>query len=134
MSATKARILHVDDHQDTRLIMAALLNSCGYGVLTAGTVAEALAIAKETPFDLFLLDVRLPDGTGIELCQHLRRTWPGVPVVYYSAYGDEGEHQHALSVCGDAYLRKPISIGEIESTIADQLARRSGAADAPTEP
>ena len=48
MERTKARILHVDDHQDTRLMMAALLQDCGYGVLTAGSVAEALELARES--------------------------------------------------------------------------------------
>ncbi len=47
MERTKARILHVDDHQDTRLMMAALLQDCGYGVLTAGSVTEGLELAKE---------------------------------------------------------------------------------------
>ena len=46
MERTKARILHVDDHQDTRLMMAALLQDCGYGVLTAGSVAEGWELAK----------------------------------------------------------------------------------------
>ena len=46
MSQTKARILHVDDHQDTRLMIAALLHDRGYGVLTAGSVSEALELAN----------------------------------------------------------------------------------------
>jgi two-component system, OmpR family, response regulator len=122
MQQTRARILHVDDHQDTRLVMAALLNESGYGVMTAGTIAEALELARDISFDLFILDVRLPDGTGVELCQKLRQMRPGVPVLYYSAYADEGEHGAAL-VCGDAYLRKPVSIAEIESTIARLIAQ-----------
>ena len=119
---TKARILHVDDHQDTRLMMAALLQDCGYGVMTAGSVAEGLELAKEITFDLYILDVRLPDGTGVELCQKLRALRPGVPILYYSAYGNEADHQTALAACGDAYLKKPVSIAEIESLIAKMLA------------
>ena len=94
---TKARILHVDDHQDTRLMMAALLAEAGFGVMTAGTVAEGLNLAKEIAFDLYLLDVRLPDGTGVELCQKLRALHPEIPVLYYSAYGEEQEHQCSRS-------------------------------------
>jgi DNA-binding response OmpR family regulator len=119
---TKARILHVDDHQDTRLMMAALLQDCGYGVMTAGSVAEGLELAKEITFDLYILDVRLPDGTGVELCQKLRTLRPGVPILYYSAYGNEADHQTALAACGDAYLKKPVSITEIENLIAKMLA------------
>ncbi len=110
-------------------MMAALLNDCGYGVMTAGAIAEALELARDITFDLFILDVRLPDGTGVELCQKLRRMRPGIPVLYYSAYADEGENGAAL-VCGDAYLRKPVSIAEIESTISRLLGDAGGAAAA----
>src|ERR1044072_1981922 len=88
MERTKARILHVDDQQDTPLMMAALLQDCGSGVLTAGSVAEGWDLAKEINFDLYILDVRLPDGTGVDLCQKLRAANPKVPILYYSAYGD----------------------------------------------
>ena len=122
---TKARILHVDDHQDTRLMMAALLQDCGYGVLTAGSVAEGFDLAKEILFDLYILDVRLPDGTGVELCKKLKELHPDTPVLYYSAYGDEGDHQNALNACGDAYLKKPVCIADIQDSIARLLAERA---------
>ena len=125
MAQTKARILHVDDHQDTRLMMAALLQDCGYGVLTAGSVAEGFELAKEILFDLYILDVRLPDGTGVELCQKLKEIHPNTPVLYYSAYGDETDHQEALKVCGDAYLKKPVAIADIQESIAQLLAERA---------
>lgn len=114
---TKGRILHVDDHQDTRLLMAALLADCGYGVMTAGSVAEGLELASEIEFDLFILDVRLPDGTGVELCQKLRELGRNVPVIYYSAYGDNAESERAVATCGDAFLRKPLAIEEIEAAV-----------------
>ena len=123
MPSTKARILHVDDHQDTRLMMAALLADAGYGVMTAGSLVEGLQMAKEITFDLYLLDVRLPDGTGIELCQKLRALTPKIPVLYYSAYGDEAEHRQAVATCGDAYLRKPVAIAEVEQAIGDLLGK-----------
>jgi CheY-like chemotaxis protein len=122
MQRTKARILHVDDHQDTRLMMAALLQDCGYGVLTAGTVAEGLELAREIDFDLYILDIRLPDGTGVELCQKLRAMNAKIPILYYSAYGDEADHQDALRTCGDAYLKKPVCIADIQDSIAKLLA------------
>jgi two-component system OmpR family response regulator len=122
MQQTKARILHVDDHQDTRLMMAALLQERGYGVLTAGNVAEALQLAADISFDLYILDVRLPDGTGVELCQKLREMRPGIPILYYSAYGDAAEVESALAKCGDAYLKKPVCIADIEETVAKLLA------------
>ena len=104
--------------------MAALLQDCGYGVLTAGSVAEGFELAKEIDFDLYILDVRLPDGTGVELCQKLRALRPTIPILYYSAYGNEEDHQTALAACGDAYLKKPVCIADIESSIAELLAKR----------
>src|ERR1700682_3413344 len=122
MQQTKARILHVDDHQDTRLMMAALLQDRGYGVLTAGSVAEALELTKDIAFDLYILDVRLPDGTGVELCQKLRAMRPGIPIIYYSAYGDVVAVDRSLGICGDAYLKNPVCIADIEDLVASLLA------------
>lgn len=123
-NSSKPLILHVDDDPDVRLLVAASLQEFGYTVQTAGTVNEALQLAKSTAFDLCILDVRLPDGTGIELCQQLRGLQPNVPIVYYTAYADENSQEQALSVCGDAYLRKPTSLSEWEKTIKDLLNRK----------
>ncbi len=103
-------------------MMAALLQDCGYGVMTAGSVTEGFDLAKEIAFDLYILDVRLPDGTGVELCQKLRALNPHIPILYYSAYGNETDHQSALAKCGDAYLKKPVCIADIENLIATLLA------------
>jgi two-component system response regulator PilR (NtrC family) len=128
---SKQRILHVDDDPDVRLLMAGSLQEFGYFVVTAGTVAEALQLAKGMKFSLCILDVRLPDGTGIELCQQLRELQPNVPIVYYSAYADEASQQAALSVCGDAYIKKPFSIHEWEKTIAGFLGNQDAEEAAP---
>ena len=121
---TKARILHVDDNQDTRLLMAAVLGDAQYGVMTAGTVAEAMQLAREIEFDLFILDIRLEDGSGIELCQMLRDVQPNVGVLYYSAYASDTEQQKALALCGDAYLRKPVGIDDLEEAVANLLKKK----------
>jgi CheY-like chemotaxis protein len=125
MDASKPNILHVDDDPDIRLLMAGSLSEFGYSVVTAGTVAEALQLASEFSFSLCILDVRLPDGTGIELCRQLRRLQPGVPIVYYSAYADDAARKEALSVCGDAFLTKPVSAAELEQTIAGLLDKKT---------
>lgn len=121
---TKAHILHVDDDPDVRLLISASLREFGYIVATAGTTAEALQLAKHLKFGLCILDVRLPDGSGIELCQKIHELQPKVPVLYYSAYASEEEQKAALSVCGDAYLKKPVSAADLERTIARLLKKR----------
>ena len=121
----KAQILHVDDDPDIRLLIAASLQEFGYVVATAGSNAEALALAEKVKFDLFILDVRLPDGNGIELCQKVNRLQPKSPVVYYSAYASDEEQEAALSVAGDAYLKKPVSAAVLEETITELLNRNA---------
>jgi CheY-like chemotaxis protein len=126
MSAEKSKtmnatILHVDDDPDIRLLISASLHEFGYVVATAGTSAEALELASQLKFDLCILDVKLPDGSGIELCQKIQTLQPKVPVLYYSAYASDEEQEAALSVCGDAYLKKPVSATELEQTIAELL-------------
>ena len=120
-ASVKPQILHVDDDPDIRLLIAASLQDFGYVVATAGTVAEGLELANEFKFDLFILDVRLPDGNGIDLCRRINGIQPGVPVVYYSAYASDHEQETALSVAGDAYLKKPVSATVLEQTIAELL-------------
>jgi two-component system OmpR family response regulator len=114
-------ILHVDDDPDVRLLMSASLREFGYVVATAGTINEALQLAAEVKFDLFILDVRMPDGTGIELCKELRQLQPNAPIAYYSAYAEEAEQKAALCVCGDTFMKKPISAFDLEQTIARLL-------------
>ncbi len=118
------RILHVDDDPQIRLLMAGALAEFGYELLTAGTVKEALHLASGMSFDLFILDVRLPDGNGVELCKLLRKLQPDVPVVYYTGYAGADSEKEALAACGDAYLQKPISIIEWERKIAEILAKK----------
>jgi CheY-like chemotaxis protein len=120
----KRQILHVDDDPDIRLLISASLQDFGYIVATAGSKAEALQLANDVKFDLCILDVRLPDGTGIELCQQIRKLQPRVPILYYSAYASDEEQKAALSVCGDAYLKKPVSPSELEQSVARLIKKK----------
>lgn len=120
-SPAKRIILHVEDDPDVRLLIAASLQAFGYIVVTAGTIAEGMQLARDLRFDLCILDVRLPDGSGIDLCRRLRDLQPKVPILYYSAYASDSEQKEALSVCGDAYLKKPVLAEELEQTIARLL-------------
>ena len=124
--AEQVHILHVDDEPEVRLLISASLCELGYAVATVGSVAEGLRLAGGTKFKLCILDFSLPDGGGIELCQHLRKLQPDASIVYCSAYADEATVTKALSTCGDAYLKKPISMAELERTIAGLINERMG--------
>ena len=102
----RPRILSVDDHEDTLLLLQALLGSTGYDVAGAPSVAEGLKVAKGSDFDLYLLDFKFGDGTGRELCERIREFDPDTPILFFS-----GSHpalqQEALSCGARGYVMKP---------------------------
>jgi DNA-binding NtrC family response regulator len=79
-----ARVLYVDDHEDTCALMRVVLARAGYEVSVASCAAEALEHAGREEFDIYVLDNRLPDSTGLELLGRLREFGPHTPVVFYS--------------------------------------------------
>src|SRR3712207_3111892 len=81
MEATKRRILCIDDH-DSRNLPVFLLAGAGYEVTTAGSANEALGLAADRPFDLYLINERFGDGTGLELCDRLGEYDPHTPVLF----------------------------------------------------
>jgi CheY-like chemotaxis protein len=100
------RILFVDDHADTRVMMAAMLGSKGYEVATADDCEGGLRLAGGGGFDLILLDYRYVDGTGVELCQMIRRSDPRTPILFFSGV-DPKLQRDALSCGAQGYILKP---------------------------
>ena len=107
MSTTKCRILYVDDHDDSAEMLKLLLAPMDYEVVTAGTVDEAVELARTQQFDLYVLDKRLPDGSGIELCRQLTKMSPTVPCIFYSGDAYEIHRQEAAAAGAVAYVPKP---------------------------
>lgn len=92
------RILFVDDHDDTRFMIKFWLAQFNYEVATAENMASGLQLAQSEPFDLYLLDTRLPDGSGTELCAKIREFDRATPIIFYS--GETRERLHSLLECG----------------------------------
>jgi two-component system KDP operon response regulator KdpE len=124
-----ARVLVVDDEPQFLRALVTNLRGAGYEVDTAVTAAEALTAAGLNPPDAFILDLLLPDGTGVEVCRELR-TWTDAPIVLVSAVGEEDEKIAALDAGADDYVTKPFAIGELLARLRAAL-RRAGA---PGEP
>ena len=101
--------------------MTCLLAQNQYGVMVSGNVAEALVLAERIPFDLFILDMRLPDGTGKDLCRQFQVLYPNVPVLFYSAVVEQDEIDKALQAGGSDYLRKPVSVADFQDAVARLL-------------
>jgi len=104
------RLLLVDDHEVVRQGLAALLarRPAFQVVAEAGTVAEALAAARRFRPDLVIMDVRLPDGTGIEACRDIRAEMPKTRVVMLTSYPDEEAVLAAILAGASGYLLKQI--------------------------
>ena len=107
MSEIKCRILYVDDHEDSSEMFRLLLSDSDYEVHTARTVKEAMQLARTHEFDLYVLDKRLPDGSGMDLCRLLNQFSPGVPCIFYTGDAYEIHRQEAMAAGADAYIPKP---------------------------
>lgn len=127
MSDPKCRILYVDDHEDSAEMFRLLLSSPDYEVQIATTVAEAIERAKSEAFDLYVLDKRLPDGSGTDLCIRLNALTPGVPCIFYSGDAYEVHRQEALAAGADAYVPKP-DVDALIDTVHRLLSERECAA------
>jgi len=128
MSKSTCRILCVDDHFDTSEMLQVLLSDSDYEVLTAASIEEACKLAAETEFDLYVLDKRLPDGTGLDLCQTLARLTPGVPCIFYSGDAYEIHRSEAMAAGAAAYVAKP-DIDQLVQTVHDLLSEKECAAE-----
>ena len=104
------RLLVVDDHEVVRRGLIALLDRrAGFEVVAqAGSVAEAIDAAARFEPDLVIMDVRLPDGTGIEACREIRAARPETRVVMLTSYPDEEAVLSAIIAGASGYLLKQI--------------------------
>jgi two-component system response regulator DevR len=113
------RILVVDDHEVVRQGLVALLDRrAGFEVVAqAGTVAEAIAHAARYEPDLVIMDVRLPDGSGIEACREIRAARPETRVVMLTSYPDEEAVLSAIIAGASGYLLKQIRGRDLVSAL-----------------
>lgn len=113
MQPPKARILYTEDDPDSRAFVIYVLNRMNYEVTCAENATEALTLAKNERFDLFLVDNWLPGLSGPELTQHIREFDRTTPILFYSAAAYESDKQAALSAGAQGYLIKPVEIDEL---------------------
>jgi CheY-like chemotaxis protein len=111
-------ILLVEDDADSRAALARLLNMSGHHTIVAGTVAEALKLARAQKCDVIVSDVGLPDRSGLELMRELSSlyTIPGIAVSGYTDAADVTECERAGFM---RHLKKPIDFQTLLDTIAE---------------
>jgi len=88
-------------------MLAMLLAEEDYEVHTAATMDEGCEMALKTKYDLYVLDKRLPDGTGVELCETLQKITPDVPCIFYTGDAYEMHRREALAAGAAAFVAKP---------------------------
>jgi two-component system KDP operon response regulator KdpE len=120
----KTQLLVVDDEPQFLRALTTNLRGAGYDVATATTGEEALSTAALRPPDAVVLDLLLPDRTGVEVCRQLR-AWSAAPIVLVSAIGEERRKIEALDAGADDYVTKPFGMGELLARLRAVL-RRSG--------
>lgn len=140
MEGGPATVLVVDDSRPKRYLLVSWLTRAGFATLEAENGAEALARVEKDRVDLVVLDVRLPDLSGFEVCERIKEANPAIPVIHVSAHAvDVVDRAQGLTRGADAYLAEPIEPEELVATAhavlryyqarqrAEQLAERLAA-------
>lgn len=119
------RILVAEDDQDIRDLIAITLQFSGFEVESVADGIQVLEKAQQQPFDLILLDVRMPRMTGYEACRRLREdeATQAIPIVFLSAKGQEEEIKQGLEAGAASYILKPFApealVRDIRAVLAE---------------
>jgi two-component system, OmpR family, response regulator len=124
--------LVVDDEPALGELLSTVLRYEGWVVHTALTGQAAIRAAKSTPPDVIVLDVMLPDLTGLEVLRRIRASHPNVPVLFLTAKDAVEDRVAGLTAGGDDYVTKPFSLEEVVARLR-ALLRRAGASAAEAE-
>ncbi len=118
-AARPRTVLVVEDDELVRDAMTRILVQEGYLVLTAPTGHDAIALVREplSPIDVVLLDVHLPDVSGIDLCARIRETHPDLPVVVCTGEAGPDEAAELFRLGIRRYFCKPVSMQELVATV-----------------
>ncbi|WP_460144559.1 sigma-54-dependent transcriptional regulator [Pseudomonas sp. S2_A02] len=116
-----AKILIVDDEPDIRELLEITLGRMKLDTFSARNLAEAQALLARETFDLCLTDMRLPDGTGLALVQHIQQCYAQVPVAMITAYGSLETAINALKAGAFDFLTKPVDLTRLRELVTSAL-------------
>jgi DNA-binding NtrC family response regulator len=119
-----ARILIVDDDENIRKVLVAILEDKGYNIEAVGTAREAIRKTDKKFYNLALIDIRLPDMEGIELLTKIRDTTPRMRKIIITGYPTLQNAVEAVNLGADAYIMKPFDVEKVLSTISEQLRKQ----------
>ena len=119
--ATRQKALIVDDEPDIRELLEITLGRLKLDTRSARNLKEAREWLSQESFDLCLTDMRLPDGTGLELVQHIQQRHPQTPVAMITAYGSLDTAINALKAGAFDFLTKPLDLARLRELVATAL-------------
>ncbi|MCM2348999.1 MAG: response regulator transcription factor [Bacteriovoracaceae bacterium] len=111
------KILIIEDDMQITKILKLNLRLSGFESENATTISEAWNKINTEHFDLLLMDIGLPDGSGLDLCQKVRESGNEVPIVFLSARTDEATVVKGIKNGADDYLRKPFGLEELKARL-----------------
>jgi DNA-binding NtrC family response regulator len=124
-----ANILVVDDDDAVCRIVRRMISDEQHDVRTCQSVAEALKAIEEKPFDVYVMDYKLPDGSGLDLAERIRLKWGGAPIILISGYDPSAVASKAAKLQISDFLEKPFSreiiCNAVEKAIGSPAARTS---------
>jgi two-component system KDP operon response regulator KdpE len=123
MSSTAVNILVIEDDAQIRRFIETTLSAQSWKVFEAGTLKQGLVEAGTRKPDLVILDLGLPDGSGMDFIREFRG-WSSVPVIVLTARTDETDKVAALDAGADDYLTKPFGVAELLARIRANLRRQ----------
>lgn len=116
----RTRILLVDDHEVVRLGLRALLEDVPDVLVVgeAGSGGEALQACQQLALDLVLLDIRLPDQNGVNVCRQIIQRWPAIRVIMLTSYADDALISEAILAGASGYVLKQVGAEELLRAVA----------------
>jgi two-component system response regulator PilR (NtrC family) len=121
MQKMNKTVLIIDDELDLRELLKLTLAKMRIAAVAVETVSEAKAELKKQPFDLCLTDMRLPDGSGLDLVAYVQKNHPQLPIAVLTAYGNVELAVEALKLGAFDFLSKPVKLSRLRSLISNAL-------------
>ncbi len=115
-----ANVLLVEDDPHINNINMQALASEGYSMHCATTVEDCFKVLGNIKFDLILLDIDLPDGSGLHICEHIKEK-QDVPIIFLTAMGENSDIVKGLDVGGDDYITKPYDLSVLKARVKARL-------------
>lgn len=121
------RILCVDDDNDSCEIISLMLHNAdeNYRVTTTSSGSVALNMISDEPFDLYILDYRLPEMSGIDLCRLIRQSDAQTPIMFFTGMAREVDGKNALEAGATKFLVKPTDLDILTQTVEELLDQNS---------